>query len=141
MCLWRLATFIRSDLTQLFIEMSVVPNVLMEPQPNRAWKAKLSDYGSVNLMNKLATAWPGNVVYAAPEAQSPPLQTPKMDIFSLGILLVEIFTGRFPDFDVRETLIQSINDVRVVELIRECINEDQERRPTATVIITRLREL
>ena len=61
-------------------------NVLLEPQPNDSWKAKVSDYGSVNLIENLRTVGPGSPVYAAPEANIPPLQSPKMDIFSFGVL-------------------------------------------------------
>ena len=83
-------------------------NVLLEPQPNDRWKAKVSDYGSVNLLENLRTVGPGNPVYAAPEASIPPLQSPKMDIFSFGILLVEMCTARFPEVADRKRLIRSI---------------------------------
>ena len=72
-------------------------NVLLEPQPNDRWKAKVSDYGSFNLLENLRTIGPGSPVYAAPEANIPPLQSPKMGIFSFGVLLVEMCTACFPD--------------------------------------------
>ena len=65
-------------------------NVLLDPVPDGKWKAKVSDYGSVNVLQQLQTVGPGSPVYAAPEASTPALQSPKMDIFSFGILLVEI---------------------------------------------------
>ena len=72
-------------------------NVLLEPRPKNSWKAKVSDYGSVNLLQRLRTATPGNPTYAAPEAENATLQSPKMDIFSFGVLLVEMCTACFPD--------------------------------------------
>ena len=113
-------------------------NVLLEPQPNDSWKAKVSDYGSVNLLENLRTVGPGSPVYAAPEANIPPLQSPKMDIFSFGVLLVEMCTACFPDVADREDLIQSIQKPDMVALIRRCLAEDRDERPSASDIITEL---
>ena len=115
-------------------------NVLLEPQPNDSWKAKVSDYGSVNLLENLRTVGPGSPVYAAPEANIPPLQSPKMDIFSFGVLLVEMCTACFPDVADRERLIQSIRQPDMVALIQRCLAEDRNERPSATDIITELSE-
>ena len=115
-------------------------NVLLEPQPNDRWKAKVSDYGSVNLLQNLRTVGPGSPVYAAPEANIPPLQSPKMDIFSFGVLLVEMCTACFPDVADRERLIRSIQQPDMVALIRQCLAEDKNARPSASDIITELSE-
>ena len=113
-------------------------NVLLEPQPNDRWKAKLSDYGSVNLLENLRTVGPGSPVYAAPEANIPPLQSPKMDIFSFGVLLVEMCTARFPEVADRKRLIRSIQQPDMVALIRRCLAEHRDERPSASDIITEL---
>ena len=113
-------------------------NVLLEPRPNDSWKAKLSDYGSVNLLENLRTVGPGSPVYAAPEANIPPLQSPKMDIFSFGVLLVEMCTARFPEVADRACLIRSIQHPDMVALIRRCLAEDRDERPSASDIITEL---
>ena len=68
-------------------------NVLLEPLPNSRWRAKVSDYGTVNLLQQLDTACPGNPCYSAPEANDPTQQSPKMDIFSFGALLMEMLSG------------------------------------------------
>ena len=115
-------------------------NVLLEPGPNNTWRAKVSDYGSVNLLQRLRTATPGNPTYAAPEAANATLQSPKMDIFSFGVLLVEMCTTRFPDVADRECLIQSIQQPNMVALIRQCLAEDRNARPSAHDIITELNE-
>ena len=115
-------------------------NVLLEPGPNNTWRAKVSDYGSVNLLQRLRTATPGNPTYAAPEAANATLQSPKMDIFSFGVLLVEMCTTRFPDVADRERLIQSIHQPNMVALIQQCVAEDRNARPSAHDIITELNE-
>jgi len=58
-------------------------NVLLDRLPSIGWRAKVSDYGSVNCLQHLKTAGPGNPTYAAPEADVPKLQSPKMDVFLL----------------------------------------------------------
>ena len=68
-------------------------NILLEPLPNSRWRAKVSDYGTVNLQENLATIGPGSPCYAAPEANDPTQQSPKMDIFSFGALLMEMLSG------------------------------------------------
>ena len=115
-------------------------NVLLEPGPNNTWRAKVSDYGSVNLLQRLRTATPGNPTYAAPEAANAALQSPKMDIFSFGVLLVEMCTTRFPDVADQEYLIQSIQQPNMVALIRQSLAEDRNARPSAHDIITELNE-
>ena len=43
-------------------------NVLLDHGSDNSWRAKLSDYGSVNFLRQLETVSPGNPTYAAPEA-------------------------------------------------------------------------
>ena len=101
----------------------------------------MSDYGSVNLLERLRTAAPGNPTYAAPEVEIATLQSPKMDIFSFGVLLVEMYTARFPEVADRQRLIRSIRHPSMVALIRQCLAEDRNARPSASDIITELSEL
>ena len=113
-------------------------NVLLDPLPDNQWKAKVSDYGSVNLLRELRTVGPGSPVYAAPEASIPAEQSPKMDIFSFGVLLVEMLTDEFPAGDARQRLLDSINHAGFVDLIRQCLSEEREKRPSANEIIARI---
>ena len=116
-------------------------NVLLDHDRDNSWKAKVSDYGSANFLRQLRTAGPGNPTYAAPEANIATQQSSKMDIFSFGVVLVEMCTTRFPDPTTRERLILSIREPRLVGLVRQCTAEDKDRRPSAADIITRLTEL
>ena len=114
-------------------------NVLLEPLSNHSWRAKVTDYGSVNLQNQLTTKNPGNPVYSAPESSDPSMQTTKMDIFSFGVLLAEMCTAQFPEVATREAMIRSISDRHWVDMIRGCIQEDQLQRPSAARITTQLK--
>ena len=116
-------------------------NVLLDHDRDDSWKAKLSDYGSANFLRQLKTAGAGNPTYAAPEANIRGQQSNKMDIFSFGVLLVEMCTAKFPDIAAHERLIRSIREPRLVGLIRQCTAEDKDRRPSAAELVTQLTEL
>ena len=116
-------------------------NVLLNPLPNNGWLAKVTDYGSVNTLRALQTKNPGSPVYAAPEAAEPSLQSTKMDIFSVGVLLIEMCTGQFPSDDGRERLLLTISDRGFSELISRCINRERDNRPTGLELLSELKQL
>ena len=113
-------------------------NVLLEPGPNNSWRAKVSDYGSANFLQQLRTAGPGNPTYAAPEADIPSQQSPKMDVYSYGVLLLEMCTRRFPNPEECEALLQRVQQPAMVALIRQCMEREPMRRPTMSDIIRQL---
>ena len=118
-------------------------NVLLEPSVQGKWKAKLSDYGSANLQENVHTAGPGNPVYSAPEATTPKLHSPAMDIYSVGILLVEMATGQFPSsvsFE-REALIREVKWPLMKDLVYCCTDVDAKSRPSSTTLLNELRGL
>ena len=115
-------------------------NVLLEPLADQQWRAKVTDYGSVNFQRQLRTVGPGSIVYASPEAGNPSLQSPKMDIFSFGVLLVEMCTAEFPEVSARERLIASIRDPEWVGLIQRCTHQSGDDRPSADQIIAELQQ-
>ena len=116
-------------------------NVLLNPLPNNTWLAKVTDYGSVNTLRALQTENPGNPAYAAPEAKVPSLQSTKMDIFSMGVLLIEMYTGQFPSDDERERLLLTISDRGFSDLISHCIDRERDNRPTAQELLSGLKQL
>ena len=116
-------------------------NVLLEPLFNGCWRAKVSDYGSANcrtmdqqfFMNLVSTSiGPGNPIYAAPEASSPRQHSPKMDVYSYGILLMEMCLRELPESQPQrqQKQIQRIQWVSMVSLIRRCTSERPAHRPT-----------
>ena len=114
-------------------------NVLLEPLlPPKTWRAKVTDYGSVNLVRQLNTENPGGPAYAAPEANNPRLQSPKMDIYSFGALVLEMLTGHLPSPEDRPELLCQVHHEQLLRLIRRCLSERIEDRPSASVIISEL---
>ena len=118
-------------------------NVLLQPLPIGRWKAKLSDYGSVTLQDHIKTANPGNPVYSAPESNTPALHSPAMDIFSFGILLVEMATRIFPSSTVyeRETQIREVKWPTIRSLITRCTVTNHNTRPKTDNVLNQLEEL
>ena len=114
-------------------------NVLLEPCGPGHWRAKLSDYGSANFVRYTTTAGPGNPLYAAPEATDPHRHSPKMDVYSFGILLVEMCSGELPASC--EELIRQIQWPQMVTTIRQCIRQDPQARPNMADIIAELNPL
>ena len=114
-------------------------NVLLEPLlPPYHWRAKVTDYGSVNLVRQLNTENPGGPAYAAPEANNPRLQSPKMDIYSFGALVLEMLTGHLPSPEDRPELLCQVHHEHLLRLIRRCLSDRIEDRPNASIIISEL---
>ena len=115
-------------------------NVLLEPLSNGYCRAKVSDYGSANFMNLVSTTTgPGNPTYAAPEASSPHQHSPKMDVYSYGILLMEMCLRELPEFQPErlQEQIQRIHcvNMHMVSLIRRCTSEIPAHRPTMSSVM------
>ena len=113
-------------------------NVLLEPLGGDMWKTKLSDFGSCNFARQVATEGPGNATYAAPESLDPELQSPKMDVFSYGILLLEMAHGQFPEVQRRQELIRKLSWSNMKILIENCTARDKNNRPNIADVLIRL---
>ena len=133
-------------------------------------RAKVTDFGMAKLLGEdprlTPTYCPGTNGYMSPEALAdPPSYTSKLDIFSCGVLFVQLITRKFPD-PGRRTYTVEINDprfpsgrvlVEVPELERrkdhldlispthlllmvalDCLKDKESPRPTAEQLCSRL---
>ena len=116
-------------------------DVLLDPAPNNTWKTKVSGYGTMVFLSqvKRGEVHPGIPVYAAPEAGNPAQHSPGMDVYSFGILLLEMCTGEFPYPSKRDDQIRSIPEHGTRCLIQRCIRGREELRPSAGDLIAELR--
>ena len=117
-------------------------NVLLQPMGGygNACRAKLSDYGSANLQPLSKTNNPGNPVYSAPESFNPREHSPAMDVFSYGVLLIEMVVCQFPEKEKRKDHIDAINRQSMKNLIERCLIENYRQRPTMSDIIKEINE-
>ena len=100
------------------------------------WRAKVSDYGSANLQPMIGrTVNPGNPVYSAPEAGVPRDHSPAMDVYSYGVVLIEMMICRIPEVAQRQLYINSIRRPMFKALIERCLKENRRERPTMSEII------
>ena len=120
-------------------------NVLLEKIANDMWKAKLSDFGSANLVRVATTPGEGALVYAAPEmcinAHSP--QAPSVDVYSYGILVCEVTTSTFPDHASFNGLMQLLQSrwPDMYRITEQCTRKSPDERPTMQNIISQLDSL
>ena len=117
-------------------------NVLLEQSTGCQWRAKVSDYGSANLLDKVCTEAPGSPVYSAPEATTPSLHSPAMDVYSFGILLVEMSIRRFPSTETveKEAQIREVRWPQIKRLILRCTGKVNSR-PKTKAVLTELKEM
>ena len=113
-------------------------NVLLNPGPNDSWLAKVSDYGSANYFRQVTTCSPGNPSYAAPEASIPTQQTTKMDVYSYGVLLLEMWSRKFPEKADHTALLLGLERDDVREVVERCLRQDQLLRPEMKDILEEL---
>ena len=134
-------------------------------------RAKITDFG----MSKLATGnprmtaltlCPGNLLYMSPEVlDEAKSYTAKLDIFSFGVIVIQILTRQFPnptdrfrtvhdprydeevrlvvsETERRQAHLQLIPDTHSLKsLTLQCLKKEQSERPSALQLSERLSEL
>ena len=118
-------------------------NIFLEPMAFK-WRAKLSDTILSNYYHFMDDG-PKMMepVYTPPEASNMKLHTPKYDIYSFGIVLLEIVARRQPPLSIndRDKLIQSVKWPPITEIINDCLTEEITIRPSADRILTALNKI
>jgi phenylalanyl-tRNA synthetase alpha subunit len=120
---WKPAPIIHKDISS--------SNVLLERAGPDQWKAKVSDCGSVNILS-LVVVNPVSPIYSAPEAVNPDEHSPAMDVYSFGILLMEMTLSKQPlgKADSRETQADTIEHSQFKTIVQRCIQREYHLRPT-----------
>ena len=112
---------------------------------------KLGDLGQAKLKEKsmgyFSTAQPGAVPFMPPEALSDkPHYAEEIDMFSLGVLMLEISTGRYPSVNLigigikpekvrrKEDLSRLPKDHKLRKQILQCLKDNYKDRPSAVAV-------
>ena len=121
------------------------PNVLLKHSGANSWEAKVSDYGSANSIQQISSysVAPGNPAYAAPEARFPDDHTPKMDVYSFGVLLFEMSLHEQPEMSVagRAEQAKMVQWGSLANIIEECIAHLPKERPTIARVLEMLNSI
>ena len=117
-------------------------NVLLKAQYNGEWLAKLGDLGTANIQQQAATAGPGAITYGAPEAGDFTKHSPKMDVYSYGVLVLEILTKTHP-FQVMDDLKVKVQQQfpQYNQLVTSCTNKQSNDRPSMYDVIGQLNKI
>ena len=111
-------------------------NVLLEPSSSKSkWKAKLS-----NNCSAFSVQVYDQNRYEAPECSQEKIGSPALDVYSLGILLLEM---RRPHFKIQEKdqIVHKLKWVALKNVIVQCITSDHLQRPPIAHIVSALKEI
>jgi len=61
-----------------------------------------------------------------------------MDVYSYGILLLEICSQMFPDLEECKALLRQVHQPAMVAVIRRCLEREPSERPNMSEIIRQL---
>ena len=126
------------------------PNVLLKSLQSGGYQAKVSDFGSANLVKQATTAGAGAIMYCAPEmfpnediSVPPQPQTTKVDVFSYGILMLEVIVKEIPTPSTRYAMLQQVNGkwTLLYELIIQCTKPLPCDRPAMADILNKLNRI
>jgi serine/threonine-protein kinase len=118
---------------------------------DRRGEVRIMDFGLAGLAHEIEDVRSGTPTYMAPERLVGKEVTVRSDIYALGLVLYELFTGK-PAFEgstydeimrVRRestphrlpTLVHDL-DPTVQMLILRCLEEDSESRPSSALIVS-----
>ena len=125
------------------------PNVLLKCTGNGCWLAKISDFGSANLLKDAQTPGEGAIIYTAPEVfpcaygTEQSIQTAKIDIYSYGKMLCEAIAAELPTSCRYQHILQTVSEKwdAIHGLIGWCTKHYPTARPSAVEIIDELNRI
>ena len=125
---------------------------------NSKWETKVADFGISTVRPTVTRTMTctGTPIYMAPEVLEKNKSSEKADVYSFGIVMMELFTSKVPytespydsmssallTYRILEGARPNIDGIhpQLQELISQCWDTDPANRPTFPTIVERLRE-
>jgi len=104
---------------------------------------KITDFGCAKLLPNdfvFQTRNSGTPLWMAPEVRSGNYYGFPGDIYSLGLVLYEIFESRLPDFDQYRQIITMPQTYKFYSVIHPCLRLDPLKRPISTDLVKELND-
>ena len=98
---------------------------------DRKGQVRITDFGLANLASQVTDIRSGTPEYMAPEQRAGTEVTTKSDIYALGAVLYELFTGQRPS---RESTSVEL-DAAVEYVLLRCLEDDPRRRPASALSV------
>ena len=117
-------------------------NVLLKDCGDEKWLAKLGDLGTAKIQQHITTPGPGALAYAAPEVADPERHTTKMDVYSFGVLVIEVLTKTLPFQNLNTLKAQvQLHFPLYHQLVTSCTHQQSSDRPTMYEVIEQLNKI
>lgn len=107
---------------------------------------KLTDFGTAKNLkdkecNQINTANSGTPLWMAPEVKHGTLYDFSADIYSLGLVLYELFENELPGYNKITQMVELPQSFKSSTIVLSCINKDPKMRPTASMVVERLNKM
>jgi serine/threonine protein kinase len=94
-------------------------------------QVRITDFGLASLAEQVSDIRSGTPAYMAPEQHAGTEVTAKSDIYALGVVLHELFTGKQPSRESKNTEL----DPAVEYVILRCLEENPRMRPASVLSV------
>eukprot|EP01128_Nolandella_sp_AFSM9_P007384 TRINITY_DN4027_c0_g1_i1.p1 TRINITY_DN4027_c0_g1~~TRINITY_DN4027_c0_g1_i1.p1 ORF type:complete len:777 (+),score=148.30 TRINITY_DN4027_c0_g1_i1:242-2332(+) len=103
------------------------------------YSCKLTDFGTAKLVasdrQMYNTVNSGTPLWMAPEVKGGVYNLPA-DVYSLGLVLYEIFEGKLPAYDQVRQKVMIPRSFQSASVVLPCLNHMPAKRPTSTQVVT-----